>query len=154
MPAVFQLERVRVRGAAAPRLQVDTLSLLRGTTAVLGPSGSGKTTLLDLLVGFAQPDAGTLRFDAPPGGDPPLAWSPAQGGTWPHLTVRAHLTAVAPAPDEVGALLATFDLSDVAERRPAQLSLGQLARLGVARALATRARVLVLDEPTAGVDVE
>src|SRR5213076_98784 len=81
----------------------------------------------------------------------PLFWVPPDDGLWPHLTVRQHLLAVLP--DELEAtaradeLLAAFDLQDKSESYPDQLSQGESGRLALARALASDAKVLVLDEP-------
>ena len=126
------------------RLRDVTLTILPGVTAVLGPSGAGKTSLLNLLVGFERPSAGTLT----PNGDR-LFWVPPDDGLWPHLTVLEHLRVVEPLAGREA--LAEFDLADKAECRPHTLSRGECARLSVARALATAAAVLVMDEPLAHV---
>jgi ABC-type nitrate/sulfonate/bicarbonate transport system ATPase subunit len=128
-----------------------SLTIPSGITAVLGGSGAGKTTLLEVLVGFLHPHRGSVRFHAP-GGGVPLYWAPEDGGLWPHLTVREHLEVVRSTEADTEALLDAFGLGDCATQRPNSLSLGQCGRLNVARALATGARVLVMDEPLAHVD--
>lgn len=132
--------------------------------AVVGPSGSGKSTLLHLLGGLDEPSSGTI------------AW-PALG---PRGTLRpAHIAYVFQAPSLLPALsvvenvelplllgeldttaargaaldaLARLDLTDLAERLPEELSGGQAQRVGLARALASRPRLLLADEPTGQLD--
>ncbi len=155
---LWQLENVRLGGGTL-RFEAQTLCIQTGITAVLGPSGSGKTSLLNMLVGFERPTRGSVTFhggdDAP--GNLPLFWVPQDGGLWPHLTAAEHLEAVSSqssrdARKQAVRLLSAFDLSDRAAARPDHLSMGQRARLAVARALMTHARVLVMDEPFVHVD--
>ncbi|HEV8068766.1 MAG TPA: ATP-binding cassette domain-containing protein [Planctomycetaceae bacterium] len=151
---LWHLEEVRVEGWARSRLDIAALDIPRGITAVLGISGAGKTTLLNLLCGFTRPDRGRVDcFLARNNCRLPLFWVPQNDGLWPHRTARAHLEHVKngearPARD----WLADFNLSDHAEKTPEQLSHGERNRLAIARALASGASVLVLDEPMAHVD--
>ena len=141
---------LRLGSGPRPRLRVETLTLRAGITAVLGPSGAGKSSLLHLLVGFERPDAGSISPEpaAFQGASLPLYWAPQDFGLWPERTVREHVEAVSPKPAAAAAeLLAAFGLEEKADVLPGQLSLGERARLAVARALAADARVLVLDEP-------
>lgn len=128
------------------RLRDVSLTIPPGVTAVLGPSGAGKTSLLNVLVGFEKADRGI--FDGPRS----LYWAPQNGGLWPHCNVREHLELVRCEEARMAELLAAFDLDHLADERPHKLSEGERARLTVARALAARAEVLVLDEPLAHVD--
>jgi len=128
-----------------PREPFD-LAIPRGRTALLGESGSGKTSLIEVLVGFAKQSAGSVHCPAT------LAWSPQDHGLWHAHTVREHLTLVGASAAESDALLAEFDLGRMAECKAATLSLGEAARLSVARALAQKAPVVVMDEPLAHVD--
>jgi ABC-type lipoprotein export system ATPase subunit/sugar lactone lactonase YvrE len=133
-----------------PRLRGVSCAIGRGVTLVLGPSGAGKTSLLDLLVGFAAPTRGRVQFRGAS-----CAWAPADFALWPHLEVRAHLEQVHPGPSPqlaAATLLQAFALQDVAACRPAALSSGQQSRLATARALATSAAAVVLDEPFAHLD--
>jgi ABC-type multidrug transport system ATPase subunit len=154
---VWKLERVTLGNQAGPRICDVSLDIASGTTAILGPSGAGKTSLLNLLVGFEQPDSGTVttRFERT-NGRLPLFWAPPNDGLWPHLTAEQHLRAVVPqgpaTSEKVGNLLATFGLSDKTGSFPDQLSQGECARLALVRALASEAEVLVLDEPLVHVD--
>lgn len=160
---LWTLTQIRLSGPPrGPRLSLDTLELFPGTTAILGSSGAGKTSLLNVLVGYDAPESGSVRFhglsardDSPPEGIS-LYWVPPQEGLWPHLTVRDHLVRVLPqhrrGSDRVDELLNKFDLREVQAAFPQTLSQGERGRLAVARALATEAQILVLDEPLGGVD--
>jgi iron(III) transport system ATP-binding protein len=151
---LWQLADVAVRNGATRRLGPLSVAIPRGVTAVLGGSGAGKTTLLEVLVGFTRPQHGRVQtgVGGSGAGGVPLFWAPEDGGLWPHLTVREHLDVANGGGAASGALLAAFDLDDCAARRPGTLSLGQVDRVNVARALATGADVLVMDEPLAHVD--
>ncbi len=174
---LFGLDGVTVRGSGRDRLQRVTLRIGSGVTAILGNSGAGKTSLLNVLADFEQPDTGSRTLSAPlagglksGGAGParlPLFWVPQGGGLWPHLTVRQHVTGmIGPGLRAVPVgnsdlcgisadeLLAVFDLAERWHALPAELSQGERSRLAVARALASGARVLLLDEPLAHVDVE
>jgi len=156
------------------RTAVDgvSFSLQRGRTlAVVGESGSGKTTLARLVVGVAEPDAGTLRFDAAPWG-PSAARGAArrrvqlvQQNPWGALDPRwtvgrtlAEALVVARVPRSavrarVSELLDEVGLAPAfAVRRPGQLSGGQRQRVAIARALAGSPELLVLDEPVSALD--
>jgi len=150
------LVEVTIKARAMARLQGLTLGIARGITAILGPSGAGKTSLCNLLVGFEQPHAGRVVWRQPEHGRErlPLYWSCADG-LWPQLDAISHLTTVAPQQPRrpLRDLLALLGLDQRAGSRPGELSAGECERLGVARALASEAQVLVLDEPFAHVDV-
>jgi ABC-type multidrug transport system ATPase subunit/DNA-binding beta-propeller fold protein YncE len=146
--ALWKLDQV----ALGQRLREVTLRIETGVTAVLGHSGAGKTSLLNLLVGFEKPDGGTITVPANRGPHRlPMFWAPADCGLWPHLTVAEHIAAVNETV-AVKELLAQFDLTEQRNSRPDTLSLGEQARLSVARALAADPAVLVMDEPLVHVD--
>lgn len=154
---LWELDRATVDGREQPRLSDVTLTISTGTTAVIGPSGAGKTTLLNLLVEFERPATGISTFKfVPPPGRMPIFWVPQNEGLWPHLTVMEHLTTVMPGGDDAGEdavrLLMDFDLGELRNALPGRLSEGERARLAVARALASQASVLVMDEPLVHVD--
>jgi ABC-type Fe3+/spermidine/putrescine transport system ATPase subunit len=128
------------------RLREVSTTIPQGVTAIIGWSGAGKTSLLNLLVGFERADHGTVE------GAPRVAWVPQNGGLWPHCTVREHLEIARGSSDGIDALLASFDLAEKRDARPPKLSQGEQSRLAVARALATNAEVLIMDEPLAHVD--
>lgn len=119
---------------------------------MVGESGAGKSSLLGLLVGLDRPDSGQLICSVKPVGDRlPVYWLPPGNGLWSPLTVREHLTIVSPVggtnSPRIDGLLLKFDLLDLVKSRPDDLSQGERARLAMARALASEAEVLVLDEP-------
>ena len=145
--------------AAGPSLRLNRISveIPRGVVAVLGESGAGKTSLLNVLVEFESITAGSVTFHPPQGINPKLFWSPPTHGLWPHLTVIEHLSSVSRGETEadkelIEQLLIEFDLQHLRSVRPGSLSLGERSRLSVARALASQAAVLVMDEPLAHVD--
>lgn len=154
---LWRLEGIVVGGSARPRLDGVSLDIESGTTAVLGISGAGKTTLLNLLCGFSRPHGGRIEDRLPrDNGRLPLFWVPQNDGLWPQRTLREHVEQVASTHDgarrSVEDWLAAFDLLDHAEKKPEHLSHGERNRLAVARALATGAAVLIMDEPMAHVD--
>ena len=123
----------------------------RGVTALSGPSGCGKTTLLRVLAGLAQPQSGELTGVAPQ----ETAFLFQEDRLFPWRTVEQHLTDVLPKGerDRVPALLALTELTGEETSRPAALSGGMGRRLALARCLALPARLYLLDEPFAGVDL-
>jgi len=125
---------------------------LRGITALRGPSGCGKTSLLRLIGGLERPHSGQLTGIAPR----ETAFLFQENRLLPWRTVLQHLTDVMPAPDEARAhsLLKLAELEDEWHRYPQELSGGMGRRLALARALALESRLLLLDEPFAGVDPE
>jgi ABC-type Fe3+/spermidine/putrescine transport system ATPase subunit len=147
-------------------LSIDELSLPEGEFFTLvGPSGSGKTTLLRILAGLVRPDAGTVALfgeDALP--RPPHERDVGvvfQGlALWPHLSVRGNISLgldrVVPSPGERKARVAEVATELRIERfldsRPTDLSGGERQRVAVARALARRPRLLLLDEPFSDLD--
>ncbi|MFH8342482.1 ABC transporter ATP-binding protein [Streptomyces sp. AM6-12] len=130
---------------------------------LVGPNGAGKTTLLGLLLGLAVADAGTLDILGVPVGRALSAVDGVAGfvdgpGLYPSLTARQNLAALAAlrGPDArtagIGEVLTEVGLRDVADDRVRGFSLGMRQRLGLAAALLTRPRLLVLDEPSNGLD--
>jgi len=133
--------------------------------ALLGPSGCGKTTLLRMLAGFERPDAGRILIAGEDVTDLPPHRRPANMmfqsyALFPHLTVaqnvafglRAQGFGRAEAAARVEEMLALVRLEGLGGRKPDQLSGGQQQRAALARALAPRPKVLLLDEPMAALD--
>ncbi|MCV2392888.1 ABC transporter ATP-binding protein [Actinotalea sp. M2MS4P-6] len=128
---------------------------------LLGPNGAGKTTLLSLVEGLRQPDAGTVRVF---GSDPRTAAARVRLGSTPQETGLPPSLRVAEVVDFVGRhypdpvptadLLDTFGLTDLARRQTGGMSGGQKRRLAVALAVVGRPDLVVLDEPTTGLDVD
>jgi ABC-2 type transport system ATP-binding protein len=130
---------------------------------LVGPNGAGKTTLLGLLLGLAVPDRGSLEVLGMPTGRALAAPDGVTGfvdgpGLYPALTARGNLAALAAlrGPDaqtaDIDEVLGQVGLSDVAGDRVRGFSLGMRQRLGLAAALLTKPRLLVLDEPYNGLD--
>jgi spermidine/putrescine transport system ATP-binding protein len=134
---------------------------------LLGPSGCGKTTLLRMIAGFDAPDGGTILFD----GRDLLGVPPEKRNLhtvfqsyalFPHMSVAQNiafpLQMAGAAPDAIrqrtAAALEQVRLPGLGARFPAELSGGQRQRVAVARALINRPRLLLLDEPLAGLSRE
>jgi putrescine transport system ATP-binding protein len=147
---------------------VDRLSLdIRAGEffALLGPSGCGKTTLLRMLAGFETPDEGRILLD---GRDiarvlphqRPVNMMFQNYALFPHLDVRDNIAfglkrARLPRPEldsRVAEMVALVKLEGLEKRKPDQLSGGQKQRVALARSLARRPQVLLLDEPLAALD--
>jgi ABC-2 type transport system ATP-binding protein len=131
------------------------------TVALLGPNGAGKTTTIDMILGLSRPDSGTVSvFGASPREAVRSGWvgGMLQIGSPPdQLRVRELVTLVAsyyPHPLAVDDVLRQTGTADIAGRWVAKLSGGQTQRVGFATALVGDPDLLVLDEPTSGIDVE
>jgi iron(III) transport system ATP-binding protein len=153
---LWRLDAVTVPGRRGPRLDRVSVEILSGVTAVLGPSGAGKTTLLNLLVGFEKPSSGRIEMLIAPSDRLAVFWVPPGHGLWPQVTVRNHLASIMPnsEPVPVEQLLQDFDLLSLSAAYPGTLSQGERDRLSLVRAIASKAQVLVLDEPLAHVPPE
>jgi ABC-2 type transport system ATP-binding protein len=162
------VENVVVRFGQLTALESVSLSLKAGVTALLGENGAGKTTLLRVFATLLEPAAGTLLVD-----DRPLSsrrdvahyrarigYMPQVVPTLRHLTVRqfleyfAYLKGIdrASAVRETTSCLRQVGLADKADERTTALSGGMQRRMGLAVALLGDPQILLLDEPTAGLD--
>jgi len=147
------------------------LEIGMGLTGLLGPNGAGKTTLMRILAGIVRPTAGALRIggvDARTEGGRTavkrtLGYVPQELGLYPDLSARETLDYIAilkglgDAPARrrrVADLLDVVGLSDVAARKVKTFSGGMKRRVGIAQALLNDPRLLIVDEPTAGLDPE
>ncbi|MFI6655460.1 ABC transporter ATP-binding protein [Streptomyces sp. NPDC050523] len=130
---------------------------------LVGPNGAGKTTLLGLLLGLAVADGGRLEILGTPVGPSLAAPDGVAGfvdgpGLYPSLTARQNLSALAALRGHdtrtagVDEALDQVGLTDVADDKARGFSLGMRQRLGLAAALLTKPRLLVLDEPSNGLD--
>ena len=138
------------------------LSIGRGeTVALLGPNGAGKSTTIGMLLGLLPPDEGTVSlFDESPheavaaGRVGSMLQEAGLPGNVKVGELVSFVRGLYPEPLPVEEILATAGLTDLADRRSDRLSGGQTARVRFALALAGDPDLLVLDEPTAAMDVE
>ena len=145
-----ELRDLRVRFGEKSILESVSLTLTsEHRYALVGSSGSGKTTLLRLLAGLQKPSGGKILFSPPA---PVISYAFQEPRLFPQCTVRENLSMVSPERD-IDEILAALDLSGEKESRPATLSGGMQKRVGLARALAKKADVYLLDEPTGGQDL-
>lgn len=141
----------------------------REVLAILGPSGSGKTSLLRLIAGFERPDEGTVSIDGIDVSLPVKMVEPSKRklsmifqdlALWPHMTVRQHIEFVLKKDklpkdvlnSEITTILNHVSLNGHNRRYPHQLSGGERQRLAIARALASHAKYLLMDEPFSNLD--
>ncbi|MFL5960734.1 MAG: sulfate/molybdate ABC transporter ATP-binding protein [Gaiellaceae bacterium] len=162
----IEIRNVTKRFAAFTALDDVSLEIETGSlTAVLGPSGSGKSTLLRIVAGLERPDSGEIRLS----GEDATGLAPQRRdvgfvfqhyAAFKHLTVRdnvAFALTIRKRPkqeirDRVDELLELVQLQGFADRYPSRLSGGQRQRMALARALAAKPQVLLLDEPFGALD--
>ncbi len=160
---------VKVYPGPVTALNGIDLDVPPGMFGLLGPNGAGKTTFMKILAGLLEPTSGTVTLD---GADildhpetlwPRLGYLPQEFGFYPHLTGEAmldHLLTLkgiqAPGGRAklVRDLLERVNLSFAAKRPVKGYSGGMRQRLGIAQALAGNPRLIIVDEPTAGLDPE
>jgi len=152
----------RTAGTVVHAVRGIDVSIDRGeTVALLGPNGAGKSTTIDMVLGLTIPDAGTVSLL----GEPPKKAVAAgrvgamlqTGALIRDVKVRellAMMAALHPHPLGVDEALELAGLADIAERRTHKLSGGQAQRVRFAIALVPDPGILILDEPTVGMDVE
>ncbi|MFB8415915.1 ABC transporter ATP-binding protein [Streptomyces albidoflavus] len=149
---------------------VDGLSLTlgHGMLGLLGPNGAGKSSLMRIIATVTRPTSGTLRYEgtdltaAPEAVRRHLGYLPQDFGAYPHLTAREFLRYLAAAKGlsarsakaRIEELLELVNLTGAPKRPLGAYSGGMLRRVGIAQALLGDPRVIVVDEPTAGLDPE
>ncbi|MFF2087361.1 ABC transporter ATP-binding protein [Nocardia sp. NPDC058176] len=160
---MIEIRGLTVRYAGTTVLDIpETTVPDAAVTYLLGLNGTGKSTLLRCVCGIIAPATGTIHVDgtrvraghSTPAG---LGMHLDHRAFDPHHTARRHLRWIARArglaPDRVAEVLDTTALTEVADRRLGQYSLGMLQRVGIAAALLTRPHTLLLDEPLNGLDI-
>ena len=160
---------VKVYPGPVAALQGVSLDVPKGMFGLLGPNGAGKTTLMRIVAGLLEPTSGTVHFNGEDiVADPrrirrQLGYLPQDFGFYPHLTGESMLRFLlvlkgveAPqgAKKLAAELLDRVNLSYAGKRKVKGYSGGMRQRLGIAQALAGDPKLLVVDEPTAGLDPE
>ena len=165
---ILNLSAIRKSYGAVSVLGGIDLSVAAGSrTAIVGPSGSGKTTLLRIIAGFEAPDAGRVMFgdqllaegqDMVPAHKRGIGFVPQDGALFPHLTIAENVGfgLARNAPQRAERIAELMDMValnvSMLPRRPHELSGGQQQRIALARALAQRPRLMLLDEPFSALD--
>lgn len=148
------------------KIAVDRISFSigKGVTGLLGANGAGKTTLMRMICGIVSPTSGDITYDGMPVTEEKyrnvLGYLPQDFGYYPEFTGRDFLLYFSAlkglgkreARARTEELLRLVGLSDLAKKKVKTYSGGMRQRLGIAQALINRPEVLVLDEPTAGLD--
>jgi ABC-2 type transport system ATP-binding protein len=167
MLSISSLTHVYPNGTRA--LDGVSLDIPPGLYGLLGPNGAGKSTLMRCLATLQIPSSGSIRFgDIDVLADPQrlratLGYLPQDFGVYPrvsaydmldHLAVLKGLTASGPRHDTVDALLRQVNLWDVRKKAIAGFSGGMRQRFGIAQAMIGNPTLMIVDEPTAGLDPE
>ena len=160
---------VKVYPGPVTALQGVSLDIGNGMFGLLGPNGAGKSTFMRILAGVLEPTSGTVTLDGRDVlAEPNALWSvlgylPQDFGFFPHLTGEAmleyllQLKGVAAGKESkklADALLERVNLAYAAKRKVKEYSGGMRQRLGIAQAVAGDPRLIIVDEPTAGLDPE
>jgi len=155
-------------GAKTLALQDFSLELGPGILGLLGPNGAGKTTLMSILATITRPSSGTIRWDGTDLARDPnairsvLGYLPQDFGVYPNLNAVEFLEYLAAvkgldaegAARRIDELLNLVNLNDVRKRPLGGYSGGMRQRIGIAQALLNDPKLLIVDEPTAGLDPE
>jgi molybdate transport system ATP-binding protein len=136
-----------------------------GITVLIGKSGAGKSTLSRLLMGLETPVSGTIDlcgdilFDTKTKRNKPahqrsIGWIPQSAALFPHMNVVANIKYGSKQNHNIEELLDLLAITHLKERMPHTLSGGEARRVAIARALASNPKLLIMDEPTVGLDAK
>jgi len=167
-PTVLQITDLsHVYSGRVRALDDVSLSIPQGMYGLLGPNGAGKSTLMRIIATLQRPSSGQVLFEGADVVKQPgairqaLGYLPQEFGVYPRLSAEALLDHIAvlkcigPAAsrrEQIHAVLKKTNLSDVRNREVARFSGGMRQRFGIAQALLGNPRLLIVDEPTAGLD--
>jgi ABC-2 type transport system ATP-binding protein len=159
----------KIYGKTTVALDGVSLKLKNGMFGLLGPNGAGKTTLMKILATLLEPTSGTVTYDGlrldrdPQAIRRLIGYLPQSYGFYPNLSAREvldyfadlhNLTNGTDRKKRIDTLLEQVNLLEVADRWVGSFSGGMRQRLGIAQALLNNPAVLIVDEPTAGLDPE
>ena len=159
MAAALEVSGVTKAYGGTRVVDVRSLVVEGGTIhGLLGPNGAGKTTLLRMCLGLIAPDSGTITLLGRPArqGAPGVAGFVDSPAFWPYLTARKTLRLLAALEgrsSDVDGLLERVGLGSRADQKVGGYSVGMRQRLAIAAALLREPRLLLLDEPSSGLDV-
>lgn len=160
------LQKVSKEFKGKTAVQHLSLTLTPGVYGLIGANGAGKTSLMRMICGVSQPTTGTIEYNGQPitlldeQYRQELGYLPQNFGYYPDFTAKQFMHYIASlkgissrdAKEKTTELLALVGLSDVAHRKIKTYSGGMKQRLGIAQAVLNDPKILVLDEPTAGLD--
>ena len=165
MKNVIEIKNISKKYGKVEALREVSLTLEHGIYALLGPNGSGKTTLMNILAGLLKPSGGEVLYNGENIEKSGIAYRsrvgymPQYPAMYPNFAVKefllylAELKKLPPEREgEIDYLLLRVELSDVAERKISALSGGMKQRLSLCTAVLGDPEILILDEPTAGLD--
>lgn len=162
----LELRNIGKRFGEQVAIHRQSIRFAPGITGILGANGAGKSTLFNLIAQVVQPDEGDMFLNGESLSENPevirrqLGWLPQQCGVYEHLNCEQFLQYMAAVKKlsrrdsmhQINHLLTQLDLGEVADKPLAQLSGGMKQRLGIAQALLGKPAVVLLDEPTVGLD--
>ncbi|HEV3091088.1 MAG TPA: ABC transporter ATP-binding protein [Candidatus Cybelea sp.] len=164
----LEIESLEKRYGSLRAVADFTLRLEPGILGLLGPNGAGKSTLMRMLATVTKPTSGTIRFNgtdvvrSPDDLRRTLGYLPQDFGIYPHLSATEFLEYIGALKGigrrtlhgRIAMLLETLNLSHAASRALGGFSGGMRQRVGIAQALLNDPKLLIVDEPTAGLDPE